>query len=211
MNRPEKPDLEERLRELPRQTSPPPELEERVVAELRERGLLAPSTARATAPPATRLPTRRQAHLLAGRLAAAVGLVGLLAGWWAHALVARTPAPFASADRGGERFLLLLSEPNGLATSRPTAALVAEYAAWAHQLESEGRLVAAERLLDGGRSLPRSTSEALAKDDASAVTGFFVVEAAGWDEALKLAASCPHLAYGGRITVRQAAGAAPAG
>jgi hypothetical protein len=198
MNPPENHDLEGRLRELPRETSPRPALEARVVAELLERGLIDRSTPYS--------PGRRSAW----RLAAAAALVGLLAGWLAHGLTARAPASIASADRGSERFLLLLSEPTGLDTSQPMESLVSEYAAWARQIESEGRLVAAERLLDGSRTLPRSSPEAALAADPGAPTGFFVVDAAGWDEALELAASCPHLAYGGQITIRQVAGPAPA-
>jgi hypothetical protein len=37
------------------------------------------------------------------------------------------------------------------------------------------------------------------------VTGYFRVRAGSWDEALELARSCPHLAYGGEISVRMLA------
>jgi hypothetical protein len=190
MKPPENHDLEARLGELPREIRPRPELEERVVAKLRERGLIGHVLSR-------RSPWR---------LAAAACLVGLLAGWLAHGLAARTPVPLPTPESSGERFLLLLSEPTPLATSKPASSLVAEYAAWARRLAAEGRLVAAERLLDGGRSLPPSAPELPSPGGADPVTGFFLVNAAGWDEALALASTCPHLAYGGRITVRQVAG-----
>lgn len=188
-------ELELFLRRLPHESPPDPELEERVVAALRARGLLEPGRRRATPP------WRRWGW------AAAACLVGALIGWTARAV---TAAPTTGGGRvAGERYLLLLSEPEGLRTSQPLEVLVAEYRRWAAGLAARGRLLASERLSDESRRLPAREPPAASAPVHGRPTGFFLVVADGWEEALSIAASCPHLRYGGTITVWRAARRTP--
>jgi hypothetical protein len=181
----------EALRRLQRDEEPPAELEERVVAALRRQGLVAPATGRPAA---------------AGRrwLVAAVVALAAAGGWIARGLVPSAPPVAPPA----EEYLVLLSEPRGLDTTKSTAELVDEYRRWAAGLGAAGRLVAGRRLLDGGRHLTGSApSEPSVADEVPPIeaTGFFLIRAAGWDEALSLLADCPHLAYGGEISLRRVA------
>jgi hypothetical protein len=177
---------DEALRALSREEPPPPELEERVVAALRETGVIG----------------RRGRRSTAGwlRLAAALACVGL--GWLARgALPAAppasppTPAPESSAQ--GSLYLLLLSPLAKDADPEIEAALVQEYGSWARRLHGEGRLVSAEKLGRGVRWVP-----AAAAQSAANVSGFFVIRAANLDEAEAIARACPHIRHGGRVLVR---------
>jgi len=175
---------DERLLEsLPLEAAPPAALERRVVAELRRRGLLR-GAARA-----------RRGWALAAALAFAFAL-GLVAGARYSARDAARDG-VAADDRGTQRYLLLLYEPRPL--DRAGVDLVAEYSAWAGELARRGQLVVAEKL--GGEERRLSVQEPeTARGDAP--TGFFLIRAATFDEALAIARACPHLAHGGEVALR---------
>jgi hypothetical protein len=167
------------LQPTPLEAQPPAELERRVVAELRRRGLI-----RGAAP-------ERRRWALAAALALAFAL-GLVAG--ARFL----PGGAASADsRAAQSYLLLLYEPRPL--DRAGVDLVAEYSAWAGGLAKRGQLVVAEKLSGEERRLPERESTAVRGDGP---TGFFLIRAANLDEALAIARGCPHLAHGGELALR---------
>jgi len=152
---------------------------------------------------------RRVASL--ARLAAALCL-GLLVGGaasWAFARAPESRAPVAAV--GDREFLLALREPS-LATpppSEPIRDVIAAYSSWARSLASEGRLVAAEKLREDGRTFlqPRDgaivTSSPPRADDEPWLGGFFVLRARDLEEALALARGSPHLRFGGTIEVRE--------
>lgn len=102
-------------------------------------------------------------------------------------------------------YLVLLHEtPDSLADVSPSEmqAIFERYAAWAAKLGAAGKLVTARKLRDeGGRHLRRECGRMLASDGPYAeikdvVTGLFVVQASGYDEAHGLLEDCPHLDYG---------------
>jgi hypothetical protein len=120
----------------------------------------------------------------------------------------RAPGPTPSAPVAGvaadlpadaPRFLLLLLEPAGDATTAPDTDRVAEYAAWARSLRQRGRLVAAEKLADS----PTTRIGPPAEPAAERVTGFFLLRAATYEEALRLANESPHVKHAGRIELRR--------
>jgi len=130
-------------------------------------------------------------------LRAAVVLLALGAGTalgrWA--LPHRGGAAEAGAPIEGAAFLLLIrgDEPG---RRLPEAQLVREYGQWAAALRGERRLLAAEKLADDGGRWVRGA------DSATAVSGFFVIVAADYDDAVRIARASPHVAYGGTIEVR---------
>jgi hypothetical protein len=152
----------------------------------------------------------------------AAGLVlAALGGWVARDVVGTPPPPGTPppvAEPAGREYLLLLTEPDGLDIDRPLTELVAEYRGWAGELAAEDRMVTGRRLEHGARRLaPGSEPPAsgiagspappavATVAPADAATGFFLVRATSLDEAVDLAAGCPHLRYGGRITVSEVA------
>lgn len=107
-------------------------------------------------------------------------------------------------------FMLLLHEST---TRRPDLgpaeiqAIIARYVAWADAMRARGRLVAGDKLEEGGRVLRREAGKVVAKDGPygeakELVGGYFVLEARDHVEAVELASGCPHLELGGTIELR---------
>ncbi|MEM7051708.1 MAG: YciI family protein [Acidobacteriota bacterium] len=180
MSRPDERDLLPPDLELPSRLEPPAALEERVVSALRQRGLVRPAPRRPRVP-----------WLLAACLLAALG------GWWGRSLVETSTPPRAA----GDHYLLLLTEPRPLATDKPMPELVAEYAAWGAELAEEGKIIAAARLRPGGEHLKPPASPT--GEEIAQVTGYFILIAPDLETARAIAATCPHLAYDGEISVRR--------
>lgn len=128
--------------------------------------------------------------------AAALLVVGALAG---RALGGARTAPPVAADSA---YLLLIrgDEPDRRV---PEARLVAEYGAWARTLAAQDRLIGAEKLADDGGRWVGGDSAAPGARARTPISGFFLVRAGGYDEAVALARGHPHVAYGGIIEVRE--------
>ena len=109
-------------------------------------------------------------------------------------------------------FMLLLHEsPSDFAglSAEEIQRVIGEYSAWRVRLEKEGRLLGGNKLKDeGGRHLSQKGDKVHVVDGPYAeakeiVGGYFMVEAANYDEAVDLSRTCPHLRYGGRIELRE--------
>ncbi|HKB15148.1 MAG TPA: hypothetical protein VKF62_03740 [Planctomycetota bacterium] len=116
------PEEQAAIRSLPREADPPPALEERVVAGLRDRGLVAP---------------RRRWTGMLWRGAAAVALFAAGVG------AGRVTATRSASSEGSVFLLLLYAGPEGRTGE---ADRVREYGSWAASLRREGKLLEAERL-----------------------------------------------------------------
>jgi hypothetical protein len=87
------------------------------------------------------------------------------------------------------------------------AELFQKFVRWADRLQSEGRLRGVERLEGTDGRTVRKRGGALVVDGPyvegkEAVLGYYVVEAADWDEAARIAADCPCVDIGGSCEVR---------
>ena len=88
-------------------------------------------------------------------------------------------------------------------------AMTKAYMGWAERMRAEGKLKGGEKLSDDpGRVMRRKQDRVAITDGPYAeskelVGGFFILAAGDYDEACRLAESCPHLQYGGRIEVRE--------
>ena len=187
------PEEQEALRTLSRERRPPDELEGRVVAALRDRGLI-----RASVPGGLRL------WALAASAVLALGL-GFLGG-----RLSVTP-PVAGGDE--PRFILLLYDtPEHEASRSPerNRELAVEYGAWAGELASAGRFVAGDPVHGEGRMLRKVGRRVEAGPAESGgeemVVGYFMIRARDYGEALTIAEDCPHLKYDGGVLVRQVGG-----
>jgi hypothetical protein len=119
---------------------------------------------------------------------------------------------FSREETQMSKFLLLLHEhPQDDADMSPAEmqALIARYRAWAQKLAKEGKLAGGEKLVDdAGRHLTLAGDKPLLTDGPYAeakeiVGGFFMIEAADYAEAARLAQDCPHLRGRNRIELRQ--------
>jgi hypothetical protein len=110
-------------------------------------------------------------------------------------------------------YLLLLHQaPMRLGNLSPEEIqkIIGKYEAWRTEISKRNQLRGGEKLTDeGGREL-RVRNEKVSVTDGpfselqEVLGGFFMIEAANYDEAVEIARTCPHLSFGdGRIEVRQ--------
>jgi hypothetical protein len=97
---------------------------------------------------------------------------------------------------------------------RPTSpdeimAITKAYMDWADRMRADGRLKGGEKLTaDAGKVMRPNGSRVTVTDGPYAETkeligGYFAISAKNYDEACRVAESCPHLGFGGTIEVRQ--------
>jgi hypothetical protein len=174
-----------RLRAARTDAVPPPGLEDATVAALQHRGLVASAFRRRTA---------RRLAAAGALLGTAAALVAAIA--WS---VTHKPAPPAGPP-AAPRFVLLLyagAEPiAGAADTRRR-----EYAQWARGVAAGGAAISGEELSEDGREVPAPVDAPPAM--VPLPRGFFVVSAPDLDAAQRIASTCPHLRYGGRIVVKR--------
>lgn len=110
------------------------------------------------------------------------------------------------------KFLLMLFDnPADYADLSPEQMqkVVQEYSAWAQEMGKAGKLAAGEKLADeGGKVITRkgqglSVTDGPYAESKEVLGGFFIVNAASYDEAVELARACPHARYGCATHVRQ--------
>lgn len=118
-----------------------------------------------------------------------------------------TAAPAADLH---PKFAVFLFENESYRPAAPDRAMerVKEYGAWARGLAESGRYVTGEKLADDGRFCRLENGELAASgpqadEKRGTLTGYFVIGAASLDEAMEVAKTCPHLAYGGTVEIRQ--------
>ncbi len=109
-------------------------------------------------------------------------------------------------------FLLLLHRPAGKAPSLPpeqATIVTKEYIAWTERMRAEGRVKAGEKLtFDSGRVMRANGGRIVVTDGPFAESkellgGFYLIAARDYDDACRVAESCPHFKYGGSIEVRE--------
>lgn len=175
---------------LPPEEEPSPALEQRVVAALREQGLLRPPGRLKVVP----------------RLAAALaaGAVLLAAGWLAGSILGGTiPSPGAAPSTAIPQptHALLLHAGDGYrAAPTPAAARrrVDEYRAWARHESRAGRLTGGYKLVHDAEVVSAGGGSSSAGD----IQGLFLIVAQDMNAAVAVARGCPHVLYGGAVEVR---------
>jgi len=178
------------LRSLRTERLPAPGLEDRVVAHLKERGLLRSGLGR---------------RWLRAAAALAACLVLFLGGAVVGARLTSLPP-----EPTGNRFILFLYEGSDYRQSAPGAERerIAEYGAWARSLSALGNLVTGEKLKEGEQILgamapPAGGGEGQAGTRPASLGGYFVIAAKDAGQAREIASTCPHLRYGGWIVIRE--------
>lgn len=118
-------------------------------------------------------------------------------------------APQTPAAEGQNEYVLLLYEDESYRQPAPgeMEARISEYSQWAREVSATGKYVTGEKLTDDAALLmpdgTRNTS--IPTSELGRLEGYFVITAANLDEAADIAASCPHLAYGGTVSLRRLA------
>lgn len=173
---------------------PPTELEDRVVTLLKSKELI--HTGKGDR-------NMKMQYVINAAVAVASVVLGLTLGQ----KLDEAPPPVASD--AGEEFIMLLYEDETYQAPAPGGmeARIAEYSDWARQVAATGNYVTGKKLTDDALLLlaDGGRAEAVPTAEEGAVEGYFVIRAADLDEAAEIAASCPHLAYGGTVSLRRLA------
>lgn len=170
-------DLDTLLSQMPREQPPPASLEAATVQRLQRSGLLGRPT-RSWQPWAR----------------AAMMLIVFGIGWGVRGRTMASPP--AEGPAPGWAIVLY----GGATTDSASHAVRArEYGAWAGAAHPDAQVVGGEALGEAGPIMGDSPSAAAIPDP---IVGFFLVQAADREAAERLARTCPHLRYGGRVVVR---------
>ena len=107
------------------------------------------------------------------------------------------------------KYLLLLHESATLSTRmgktmspEEIQGIIARYKTWAGGLAAAGKLAGSNKLQDGtGRVLKTSNGSVSVTDgpyveSKEVIGGYFLIEAASYEEAVQLSQGCPHLDFG---------------
>src|SRR5688572_30299605 len=90
-----------------------------------------------------------------------------------------------------------------------TQKIVSQWAAWFDRLTKEGKAKAGQPLTDEGKIVSGKRGQTVADgpfaESKEAIGGYFLLNVANFDEAVKIAQQCPGLAYGLTVEVRQVA------
>ena len=110
------------------------------------------------------------------------------------------------------KFMLLLhDDPTAFASMSPEQMqqVLEKYMAWGKRLREAGLMHAGEKLTDEpGRVLRSKNGQVRVTDGPYSETkevlgGYYIIEAASYEQAIERSRDCPHLEYGGTIEVRQ--------
>jgi hypothetical protein len=107
--------------------------------------------------------------------------------------------------------LLLHDRTDGFMSMSPEQMqqVIQKYVAWGDKLRATGVLQDGQKLTDEpGRVIRTNDGRARVTDGPYSETkevlgGYYTVAAGTYDEAVEIARTCPHVAYGGTIEVRQ--------
>lgn len=87
--------------------------------------------------------------------------------------------------------------------------IIQKYSDWADSLQKSGHLVGLNKLRDDpGKNIVGTGADRVVTDGPYAETkeligGYWIISAADYDEAVKLASGCPSLEFGSRVEVRE--------
>ena len=109
------------------------------------------------------------------------------------------------------QFLMLLHStpnPDQVPSPEEIQAVVKKYQEWSEKMGAAGKLAGGNKLANDQGKVLRGADSVSVVDGPFAETkevigGYFILEADDYDEAAELSKSCPHLAFGGTVELRQ--------
>jgi hypothetical protein len=119
--------------------------------------------------------------------------------------------PVNEGEHMPQYILLLREAPSDFSNFSPeeTQQIIGEYVAWRSKIQAEGKFVGSNKLREeGGRHVSMRNGKARIVDGPYAeakevMGGYFIINAANYDEAVETSKGCPHLKYDGWIEVRE--------
>ena len=106
-----------------------------------------------------------------------------------------------------EKFMLIFQ--GGMASDQSPELIqsqMGKWMAWIEKLNKEGKYVAGEPLVPGGkliRGTEKTVTDGPYTEGKEVVGGFFIVNASNWDEAIEISKDYPDYELGGAVQVRQ--------
>ncbi len=105
-----------------------------------------------------------------------------------------------------EKFIYLFR--GGMSSESPEVmqAQMQKWIAWIDQLSKDGKYLAGEPLLPGGKKVtgsPKGVTDGPYMEGKEVIGGFFMINAANYDEAVELAKDYPDYNNGGTVEIRQ--------
>ena len=109
-------------------------------------------------------------------------------------------------------FMLIARDvPQGFADVSPEdmQRIIEKYVAWGNKLEKAGKKRAGNKLRDGEGRVLRGNGGKLAITDGpfsetkEVIGGYWLIDAADYDEAIELSRDCPHIEYGASLEIRE--------
>lgn len=177
---------------------PPPSatLEDRVVDELKARQLIKSKPAGAA--------NMKMQYAINAAIAVVAVAIGLVLGQRFDA------APGPAAEVTGHQYVMLLYEDETYDAPAPgkMEERIGEYSQWAREVAATGKYVTGKKLTDDSLLLlPDGTrSNVTPAAEQGVLEGYFIITATDIEEAASIAESCPHLRYGGAVSLRRLAG-----
>lgn len=110
------------------------------------------------------------------------------------------------------KFMLLLHERTTESSDlspEEMQGIIQKYRDWSQQMGEAGKLVGGDKLTDDDGKVLRAGGGGVSVTDGpfaetkEVIGGYFQIQAADYDEAVEISKTCPHIAYGGSIEVRQ--------
>lgn len=107
--------------------------------------------------------------------------------------------------------LLLFDDPTEYSEMSPSQLqdLLARYMAWNQKMRGSGKVVGGHKLREeGGRNLKSEAGKVVVRDGPYAelrevIGGYFILDAADYNEAVEIASSCPHATSRGSMQLRE--------
>jgi hypothetical protein len=110
-----------------------------------------------------------------------------------------------------KQFILLLREDINLFDAYSPAEMqniIQEYMAWGQSMAQQNKLVGGQQLIGDPVSLVKKDNKVLTDgpfaESKEVIGGYYILQTANVEEAMKLAETCPHLKFGGKIDIREA-------
>lgn len=162
--------------------APPPYLEERLVAELKEEGLI------------------KNTHSMKTYLKLAIGIAASILLFFAGNYVGKQSVSVETIDplKG---YIMILKEDANFAPGDPMQ-MFEEYSDWMNGLYAKGVKISGQELKSEAFQVTSTTTTPLDGIVGERTTGYFVIETPSEEEALAVVRDNPHLKYGGVIELK---------